>query len=241
MEDNKDFVEKVYREEFLPKAHLVGIITCLLAVVLCLLPPLYLSFVRSYHPGWAKVLAGFVLIASTAGVYWFVEPISYFPILGISGTYMSFLAGNIANQRLPCAAAAQNAVKAEPGSKKAEMAGILGIAASIVINILTLTLLVIAGAIIVANLPPSVTASFKYVLAGVFGAMFVQFATKGPIYALFALPLGIALNYVTPLPPWGRIPIAVFASIFIGISYYRRTSGKVNTKENASGNISQSK
>lgn len=222
--ENPAITQVEYDKVFLPTAHKWGISTCLLAVFLCMLPPLYLSFVKGYFPGWGNVIAGLVLIASTSGVYWFVEPISYFPILGISGTYMSFLAGNIANQRLPCAAAAQNAVKAEPGSKKAEMAGILGIAASIIVNIVTLALLVVAGTLIVARMPPSMKASFKYVLAGVFGAMFIQFALKGPIYAVFALPVGIALNYVTPLPAYFRIPIAVFWSIFMGITYYRRTS-----------------
>jgi len=211
-----------YERNYLPRAHLVGISTLLIAVLLCLLPPLYLSFVLGYFPGWDKVLAGFLMIASSSGAYWIVEPISYFPTLGVSGTYMSFLAGNIANQRLPAAAAAQNAIGAKPGTKKAEMAGVLGITSSIIVNIITLTIIVIAGVALMSVFPPAVQASFKYVLPGVFGAMFGQFAMTGWIYALFALPVGLLLSFL-PIPAWLRIPITVFWSVFIGITYYERT------------------
>lgn len=220
---NEKDMEAIYNSEFLPKVHFWGRLTLWIAVALCLLPCLYLSFVLGFHPGWGVVGAGFVGIAAAVGSAWFVEPISYFPILGISGTYMSFLAGNISNMRLPCAAAAQNALKTKPGSRKAEMVGILGIASSIVINVITLTLLVLIGTVLVANLPPVVKESFVFVLPGVFGAMFMNFAMKGPIYALFALPIGIALNFADFIPVWAKTPIAVFASIGIGILYYRST------------------
>jgi hypothetical protein len=222
MMDPKE-LDLTYDKEFLPQSHFWGRLTLWVAVALCLMPPVYLSFVLGYHPGWPIVLAGFVAIVSTSGAYYIVEPVSYFPILGIAGTYMSFLAGNIANMRLPCAAAAQTAIEAPQGSKKAEMAGILGIAASVLVNLLTLTILVLVGTALVARFPPAVTKSFGYVLAGVFGAMFIQFAIRGPIYAVLALPVGIALNYATPLPPYVRIPISVFYAVFAATQYYKRT------------------
>lgn len=219
--DSPEVLEE-YERSYLPKAHRVGISTLLLGVALCFLPPLYLSFVLGYFPGWDVVLAGFVMIASSSGAYWFVEPISYFPTLGVSGTYMAFLSGNIANQRLPAAAAAQNAIGAEPGTKKAEMAGVLGIVSSILVNIVTLTIIVLAGVALMSVLPPAVQASFKYVLPGVFGAMFAQFVMTGWIYALFALPVGLLLAFL-PVPAWLRIPLTVFWSLFVGITYYQRT------------------
>ena len=48
-------------------------------------------------------------ITSAVGVIWFVEPISYFPIVGVAGTYMAFVSGNISNLRIPCAMIAQKA------------------------------------------------------------------------------------------------------------------------------------
>lgn len=219
-------IHEIYSQDFLPKVHFWGKITLWVAVLFCLLPCLYLSFIKGYHPGWPTILAGLVAIASTSGVYWVVEPISYFPILGISGTYMSFLSGNISNMRLPCAAAAQNALKTEPGSKKAEMAGILGIAASILINVLTLTLLVLVGTVIVTKLPDGVKASFIYVLPGVFGAMFMNFAMQGFMYALFALPVGVLLNFTGIIPAFAKIPLSVFVSILLGISYYKSVKSK---------------
>lgn len=46
---------------------------------------------------------GAISIISSFGVLWFVEPISYYPVVGQIGTYMAFLSGNISNMRVPCA------------------------------------------------------------------------------------------------------------------------------------------
>lgn len=79
---------------------------------------MYLSFVLGFHPGWATILSGFSAYAAVVAVVWVIEPISYYPVLGISGTYLAFLTGNIGNMCLPSASIAQSVVGAEPGTKK---------------------------------------------------------------------------------------------------------------------------
>ena len=64
---------------------------------------------------------------------WFVEPISYFPIVGVAGTYMAFVSGNISNLRIPCAMIAQKAAGVEPGTDRGSIVATLGMA---VFNIL---------------------------------------------------------------------------------------------------------
>ena len=58
-------------------------------------------------PFFSAIVNGFIGIASAVGVVWIVEPISYFPIIGVSGTYMAFISGNVRNLRIPCAMVAQ--------------------------------------------------------------------------------------------------------------------------------------
>ncbi|MCQ6277613.1 small-conductance mechanosensitive channel, partial [Bacillus sp. V3B] len=117
-------------EQFHIKSHFWGRLTVWAAIILSVSLPIVLSFVLGYHPGWNVILSGFLAYAGIIAVVWVLEPIMYYPILGVSGTYISFLTGNIGNMCLPSAAAAQNAIGAQPGTEKGEITATLAIGAA---------------------------------------------------------------------------------------------------------------
>lgn len=84
-----------------------GRITLLFSIVLCFIPAIYLAVRYHAIPPVSTIFTAWFMIASIYGVEYFMTPISYFPILGVSGTYLAFLSGNIANMRVPCAIVAQ--------------------------------------------------------------------------------------------------------------------------------------
>jgi hypothetical protein len=201
--------------------------TLLVAVPLSFLPAIYLFFKYGAIPPVGNILTGWFLVASVYGSYYFIEPISFFPVLGVSGTYMSFLAGNIGNMRLPCAAVAQEALKVEPGSHKAELVATLGIAGSIITNLIVVTIAAIAGKQLFAYFPPVIVEAFKYVLPGIFGSMFAMFALKHPRYGAFALSLVlIMLGIIKVLPVYVVIPVSVFSTIAFAVTGYRMKNKK---------------
>ncbi len=57
-------LEGFYRTRFIPRAHRIGRTTLLVAMVLCLMPALYLSFVLGAFPGTGVILTGFFAIAA---------------------------------------------------------------------------------------------------------------------------------------------------------------------------------
>ena len=89
--DNKKF----YNENYMPKVNRIGKITGYLGVVLAFAPAIMLAIVYGILPKGAALATAFIAGASSFGVLWFVEPISYFPVVGSAGTYMAFLSGNI--------------------------------------------------------------------------------------------------------------------------------------------------
>ena len=113
-------------ETFHAKTHFWGRLTIWSVIVLTLALPLYLSFGLGLHPGWSSILSGFIAYASIVAALWVIEPISYYPVLGVSGTYLAFLTGNIGNMCLPSASIAQSVVGAEPGTKKGGVDGYAG-------------------------------------------------------------------------------------------------------------------
>ena len=101
--DKKEYFDK----EYMPSMNRIGVITGFLGVLASFAPALVLAVVYGILPRPAALVTAFISAASTFGILWFVEPVSYFAVLGPVGTYMAFLSGNISNMRVPCASMAQ--------------------------------------------------------------------------------------------------------------------------------------
>lgn len=190
----KDFYEK----EYIPSVHRLGKITGYLGALLSFVPALVLAVVYGLLPNWAALLTSAIAAVSAFGILWFVEPISYFAVLGPVGTYMAFLSGNISNMRLPCASMAQVAADVQPGTEKGSIVATLGMAISIIINVSVLTIGVILGSSILSKLPASFTDALNYLLPALFGALLMQFAMNqrklGITMVVFAILMNVALN-----------------------------------------------
>lgn len=217
--------ETVYEKEYLPYIIKWGKLTNWTAVVICFCPALVLAVVFDLMPPGTAILNGFIAIASAVAVVWFVEPLSYFPIIGVAGTYMAFIAGNIGNLRIPCAMCAQKMAGVEPGTNEGAIIATLGMAVSIVVNVTVLTLGIVAGAQALAQLPQSVISALQLLLPALFGAVFVQFAMAklklAPIVLAVCILLtvgvkqGIVPGYISTL-------LAVFVSIGIAVVMYKK-------------------
>jgi hypothetical protein len=217
--------KSTYESSYIPSIIRWGRLTNLVGVVLSLIPGLVLLLVYDLKPPVSAVLTGFVMQASVSGVFWFVEPISYFPVLGIPGTYMSFLSGNIGNLRLPVAVAAQEAANVEPGTEKGTIISTVGVGVSIVVNIVILTIGVLLGAQVLSMIPKSVLAVLNNILPALFGAMFGQLVIANPKIGGVAAVLAGAMIGLSKLGILGYLPfggtyviiiVAVFGSILIG-------------------------
>ncbi len=214
--------EAIIKNEYGPKVHLVGLLTSLGQAAIIFLPALFMLIAYGVWPGWATIVKTFASIAAIAGPYWFIEPVSYFLILGIGGTYISFLAGNISNMRLPVSAVSQEVAGVQEGSPEGEIIGAIGIVASQwVLTIATLGAAIVVT-LVIGFLPKGVTEAFDFLLPCLWGAIFGQFALRSPQYAIVALIIGIPLVMWSGLPAWTLIPIMVFGLAIVSILLFKR-------------------
>ena len=225
--EKKDFFEG----EYMPRMNKIGKITGALGVLIAFLPALVLAVVYGILPRPAALLTAFIAGASSFGVLWIVEPISYFSVLGPVGTYMAFLSGNISNMRVPCASMAQVSAEVEPGSEKGSVIATLGMAVSIVINVSVLTIGVILGSSILAMLPESITAALNYLLPALFGALLVQFGIKEKKLSVLILIWAFLINVGLKVGIFGWLPgasnyLGILASVFLSIIVAIVTYGK---------------
>ena len=220
---NSDF----YKDEYTPKINRIGKLTGYLGVLVAFTPALVLAVVYGIVPKPAALLTAFISGTSAFGVLWFVEPISYFPVVGPAGTYMAFLSGNISNMRIPCASMAQVAAEVEPGTEKGSIIATLGMAVSIIINVSVLTIGAILGSSVFAMLPDSVKAALNYLLPALFGALFVQFGMKMIKHSVIMVVIAFALYFAIGMGVFNWLPGAsnwlgtlgcVFISIAVGIT-----------------------
>ena len=229
--ENKEFFDK----EYMPKMNRIGKITGFLGVLASFVPAIVLAVVFGIVPKPAALATAFVAGASSFGVLWFVEPISYYPVLGTVGTYMAFLSGNISNMRVPCASMAQVSADVKPGSEQGSVIATLGMAISIIINVSVLTIGVILGSSILAMLPETIISALNYLLPALFGALLMQFGINAKSHTVmilcFAILINIALkagifNWLPGASNYLGILASVFLSVAVGIVMYNKKAKK---------------
>ena len=229
-----------YERDFKVPVTRIGMFTLVGMVIVSFFPFLYIIITHGQLPSFKQMITGAIMAWSAFGVFGFVEPISYYAVLGLAGTYMSFLVGSVSNVRLPSSAIAQDAAGVESGTPQADIIGSLGIAGSIFVSTSILTLGAIGGAALVSAFPPIVTQAFKFVVPAVFGAIFAMFAAKFLQYGGFAIVLAILMVTVFKgiIPVWLAIIICTFGTAGFSKIYYSSVIKKRNTNvENDKKNL----
>ncbi len=215
--------EKEIMKEWKSDSIRIGSPTNILAALTAFVPVIWLCATHDCWPPVSTVLTAWGMVAASFAAMYFVEPISYYAALGLTGTYLSFLSGNIGNMRVPCAALALDVTKSTPGTIQAEVVSTMAICGSIITNLIATTSAVIVGGAVLALLPEFVVAGLtQYASSAIFGATFGNFAIKYPKLAVFALAIPVALKMFTGLAAAWVIVITVFSTLFIARVFYKK-------------------
>lgn len=199
----------------------IGSPTNILAAITAFFPVLYLCTKFNCWPDTSLILSAWGLTVIAFGAFYVVEPVSYYASLGMSGTYLSFLSGNIGNMRVPCASLALDVTESEAGTIQAEVVSTMAICGSIITNLIATTAAAFVGTAIVAVLPEAINVGLKtYASAAIFGATFGNFALKKPKVAIFGLLIPVVCKLVGTIPAWLTIVLSVFGTVFIARLFY---------------------
>lgn len=162
--------------EFDRTTSLWGQLTMGTALLLSLAAPLYLVFFTDLGITAGMIWTAYLAVAAAFFVLWFVEPITYYPVLGPAAMYQAFMIGNISNKLLPSALIAQSAIGAKPGTRRGELAAVMAISGAAMVHLVSLLVLVgLLGSWLVSVVPADVVAVVQtYILPSVLGAVLVQ-------------------------------------------------------------------
>lgn len=204
--------------------HKIGRITLIAVCITSLFPVFYLYFVHGIFPPIEWLVKDVTLIAASFGLIWLIEPISFYPALGLAGCYLAFLSGNIGNNKLPAAVLAQDITETEQGSKAAEIVTSLAICGSIMTTLIVICIGAVAGSIILGALPEAVTNAIKaFTVPSIFGALIVSFALKFPKIIPVAVGVPLLLRiYATSIPVYWFIFFTIIATIAATLIIYKK-------------------
>ena len=212
---------------YIDSVHRDGRIWNLSVMVLLLMFPVAVCLIWGVVPEWNSLLVG---LLATAPMYWAVgaiETITFVPMLGAGGSYLSFVTGNISNLKLPCAlnALEQNAVSAN--SEEGEVVSTIAIAVSSIVT----TIIIILGVVLIVPLTPILQApalqpAFDQILPALFGGLGVAFVSKNWKIAVAPIVLMLILFIFVPALNSGTVgimvPVSALFTIGVGRILYKR-------------------
>ena len=207
---------------YMDSVHRDGRIWNITMVIILMAFPVVVGIIFSAMPDWAGVGKGLI---ATAPMYWAVgviETITYIPMLGAGGSYLSFVTGNISNLKLPCALNALDNAKVKAQSEEGEIISTIAIASSSIVT----TLIIILGVVLIVPLTPILSSealkpAFDQMLPALFGALGVVFVSKNLKLAMAPVLLMLVLFIFVPALNSDTVGIMVPVGVIFTIVYAR--------------------
>ena len=184
--------------------------------------PVVLSLIFGAFPQFDILLKG---LLATAPMYWavgIIEILTYVPMLGAGGTYLSFVTGNISNLKLPCAIDAMERANVKASSEEGEVISTISIAISSIVT----TLIIIVGVICIVPLTPILESpvlvpAFDMILPALFGGLAVVFISKNLKLSIAPIILMLALFIFVPALNAGTVGIMVPVGVVFTVTVAR--------------------
>ena len=161
------------------------------------------SFIAGAMYDTAPDLAGFLSGVLQVGIIYYpvaiVEFLVYAPMLGVGGSYLAFLTGNLTNLKIPCAMNARELAGAKTGTPENEIISTLSIATSAIVT----TLILAAGVLLMTPLQPMLSSAtlkpaFDNVVPALFGAFGLKYYLKSPRIAVIPFVIMTLLCIFVP-------------------------------------------
>ena len=217
-------MSKINKKEYpyMDSVHRDGRIWNLSVMVIIIAFPIVVGAIFSAMPDWAAVGKGLI---ATAPMYWavgIIETITYIPMLGAGGSYLSFVTGNISNLKLPCALNALENAEVKAQSEEGEIISTVSIAVSSIVT----TIIIILGVLLIVPLTPVLSSeelkpAFDQMLPALFGALGVVFVSKNVKLAIGPVLLMLVAFIFVPALNAGTVGIMVPVGVVFTLIYAR--------------------
>ncbi len=205
------------KRSYIDSVHFWGRISCIMGIGVLISVPLAISL---FYNVWPPISTIAKACASIVPLYWttaVIEVISYIPMLGVGGSYLGFVTGNITNLKLPCSLNAMENAKVRATSEEGEVISTI----SIGVSSITTTIVIAVGVLCFGRFLPLITAegsvvkpAFDQVLPALFGALGASYLKNHWKISIFPIVCGCLALIASPAMGIGiLIVVTIVASI----------------------------
>lgn len=186
-------------EEFNNGLHKIGRITSIAVIALLVSLPFIVGMMNQVSPDSAGFLSGFAKVGIIYIPVAIVEFLVYTPMLGVGGSYLSFITGNVTNMKIPCVMNARDIAGTTAGTPENEIVSTISVATSAIVTMAV----IVAGVILLVPLQPILQnevllPAFNNVVPALFGALGLKYFVKSPKIAVIPLVLMSLLCIFVP-------------------------------------------
>ena len=206
--------------------HFYGRIWVALGIFLMLMVPISICVYYNAWPSLTAVLKG---LLGVAPIYWTVgciEVLTYTPMLGVGGTYLAFVTGNLTSLKAPSALSAMENAGVKPGSEEGEVISTIAIATCSIVT----TLVIVVGVCVLSLISPILDSpvlkpAFDNILPALFGGLGVVYISKNWKLAIAPLVFMIVLFLLVPSLAGSvgvLVPVGVLIALGAGRVMYKK-------------------
>lgn len=186
-------------DEYISKTHKTGQIWIWTAVCVILFVPVAICLYYNAWPSFSAVLKGLIGVAP---IYWtvgIIEIITFTPMLGTGGTYLSFVTGNVTALKVPAALNAMESAGVKANSEEGEIISTIAIATASIVT----TLIIAAGIFLFVPLQPLLSSeklkpAFDNIMPSLFGGLGVVYISRNWKISIAPLVFMITLFVAVP-------------------------------------------
>ena len=212
--------------DYMKKTDFYGKVWIWTAAVVIIMVPVAICL---YYNAWPEMTAVLKGLLGVAPIYWtvgLIEVITYTPMLGVGGTYLSFVTGNVTSLKAPSALTAMENADVKPGSEEGEVISTIAIATSSIVT----TLVLAVGVMILSYISPILNSpvlkpAFDNILPALFGGLGVVYISKN--WKLSIAPLLFMIMLFICVPSLASsvgvlVPVGVIIALVAGRIMYKK-------------------
>ena len=214
----------------------LGRITSVISLLLMLSVPFVISTYYKISVNVGEIItvaSGLIAMFAPMAV---VENISYYPIIGAGGVYLSCITGNIMNMKLPSALSGMKLAGVEPGSAEGDVISIISIAISsfTTVSILALSMFIVGEFVTPYLSNPALAPAFANIMPALLGALVTPFVIRSVKISIapFAIAIGLCLALGGAfVQRYQSYFLPVIMSLSVAVAYYMYKNGMLEKKE----------
>lgn len=190
-------------------------------IIICAFP-LIVSIKFGIWPDFGAIFPGILTMWILMASYVLSEMIAFPPILGPGSLYLTYITGNLQNQKIPCALSAMSIAGIKTGTEEANAVSVVAVAVSSITTIIIIAL----GIFLMTPLKPILNSpvlapAFDNVVPAVFGALAGMWLLKEvKISAVSVLLCFVGLRILKIDLQWVLL-LGIFLTVIIARAMYK--------------------